>query len=324
MATQAHQDKQIRARSGRQRSIWRKLWGHPETRVALALVAPTLIAVVGLFLYPLGLTLVFSFGRVDLASFSVAEFVGFNNYMRIIRDPAFQAIALRTVYFGAIISLATTVVAFFFSLLLNQAFWGRSIVRVAVIVPWAVPSVVAGILWGQMFNAQHGFINGLIRALGGEGGIIWLGEPVLALHAIIIAETWRGLPLATLVLLAGLQMLPSSVYEAADVDGATAWQKFRHVTLPLMWPLLLPLLILQFVFAMKSFDIIFVLTGGGPRMGTTTLNYYVYQRGLEAFRFGDAAAAAYILTLLMLLVIGALAFVRWRQGLREGEAPNDS
>ncbi len=294
---------------------------HPETRVALALVAPTLIAVVGLFLYPLGLTLVFSFGRVDLATFSVAEFVGFSNYMRIIRDPSFQAIALRTVYFGAFISLATTIIAFLFSLLLNQAFWGRGIVRVAVIVPWAVPSVVAGILWGQMFNAQHGFINGLIRVLGGEGGTIWLGEPMLALHAIIIAETWRGLPLATLVLLAGLQMLPSSVYEAADVDGATAWQKFRHVTIPLMWPLLLPLLILQFVFAMKSFDIIFVLTGGGPRMGTTTLNYYVYQRGLEAFRFGDAAAAAYILTILMLLVIGALAFVRWRQGLREGEAP---
>ncbi len=322
MANQTAEGAQVQPRTrGARKGFWRWLWMHPETRLALALVAPTLVAVAGLYLYPLGLTLVFSFGRVDLATFSVSEFVGFNNYLRIIRDPAFQAIALRTVYFGAIISLATTVISFFFALLLNQAFLGRSIVRVAVIVPWAVPSVVAGILWGQMFNAQHGFINGFIRALGGEGGIIWLGEPLLALHAIIIAETWRGLPLATLVLLAGLQMLPGSVYEAADVDGATAWQKFRHVTVPLMWPLLLPLLILQFVFAMKSFDIIFVLTGGGPRMGTTTLNYYVYQRGLEGFRFGDAAAAAYILTLLMLLVIGALAFVRWRQGLREGEAP---
>ncbi len=127
------------------------------------------------------------------------------------------------------------------------------------------------------------------------------------------------MPFATLFILAGLQSIPDASYEAASVDGANAWQKLRYLTVPLMWPILLPITIFLFIWAMRAFDTIFVLTRGGPGMGTTTLNYLVYRQAFEEFSFGEAAATAYILTLLTVLVIGVLAFFRWRARIRSGE-----
>jgi len=125
--------------------------------------------------------------------------------------------------------------------------------------------------------------------------------------------------LATLFLLAALQTLPDSVYEAAAIDGANPWQSFRHITVPLILPVLVPVITFQFIWAMKIFDIIFVLTRGGPAMSTTTLNYLVYQQAFQFFRFDQAAATAYVLTLLTLLVIMLLGYLHWRRSLRAGE-----
>ncbi|MDR7480778.1 MAG: sugar ABC transporter permease [Armatimonadota bacterium] len=236
-------------------------------------------------------------------------------------DPAFVAVVGRTVYFAGMVVLLTLVVAFPIALLLHQRFWGRGVVRVTVLLPWAVPPVVSGVLWGQMFHAESGFINGLIRALGGAGDTVWLGDATLALHAIIVAEVWRALPFATLFLLAGLQTLPVSAFEAAAIDGASTWQRFRFLTLPLMTPILLPVAIVQFVWAMKAFDVIYVLTRGGPRMGTTTLNYLVYLQAFEQLRFGPAAATAYILSAVTIAVIAVLGYLRWRTAVHDGAAP---
>jgi multiple sugar transport system permease protein len=271
------------------------------------------------YLYPAIVTLVFSFSRVNVRTFSVEEITGLQHYLTLFRDPALRVIALRTVYFGGMIALISTSLALPIALLLNQHFWGRGVIRVVVFLPWAVPPVVSGVLWGQMFHAEHGFINGLIRNLGGSGDIIWLGNSSLALHAIIVAEVWRSIPLATLFLLAALQTLPDSVYEAAAIDGANPWQSFRHITVPLILPVLVPVITFQFIWAMKIFDIIFVLTRGGPAMSTTTLNYLVYQQAFQFFRFDQAAATAYVLTLLTLLVIMLLGYLHWRRSLRAGE-----
>ena len=291
---------------------------HPRTRLALLLVAPALVVVAGVYLYPALLTLVFSVSQVDLATFGVERFVGVAHYQAILRDPSLRAVALRTLYFGGLVALLTLILGFAIALLLSRPFVGRGLLRVVVLLPWAVPPVVSGVLWGQIYAAEYGFLNGFLRALGGEGQTIWLGEPRQALHALIVAEAWRALPLSALFLLAGLQTLPDSIYEAAAIDGASVWRRFRDFTLPLMAPIALPVLIFQFVSATKAFDVIYVLTRGGPGNGTTTLNYLVYQQAFERLEFGPAAATAYTLTLLTLAVIGVFAFLRWRVGVRAG------
>jgi multiple sugar transport system permease protein len=292
---------------------------HSETWLAVAFVAPTVIVVGGVYLYPAVMTLLYSFAELDVASLSIESFVGLENFLGALASEESRAAILRTLYFGVVIVLLTTVFSFLIALLLKENFRGRGFLRVIVLLPWALPPVVSGVLWSQMFNADFGFINGLIRAFGGEGDIVWLGDPVLALHAIIVAEVWRWMPFATLFILAGLQTIPDPLYEAASVDGANAWHRFRRITVPLMWPVLVPVTIFLFIWAMKAFDTIFVLTRGGPAMSTTTLNYLVYREAFEEFSFGEASAIAYILSLLTLFVIAVLAlFRRWAR-IRSGE-----
>lgn len=292
-----------------------------DTWLALAFVAPSILVISAVYLYPAVATLVYSVSELDVATLSIERFVGLDHFRSAVTSEQFNAVVLRTVYFGLMVVVLTTVFSFFIALLLKETFRGRDLLRVIVLLPWAVPPIVAGVLWSQMFNADFGFINGLIRTFGGEGNIIWLGDPALALHAIIVAEIWRWIPFATLFILAGLQSIPDTAYEAASIDGANAWQKLRYLTVPLMWPILLPVTIFLFVWAMRAFDTIFALTRGGPRMGTTTLNYLVYRQSFEELSFGEAAATAYILSLLTLLVIGCLALFSWRAGMQSGERP---
>jgi len=290
-----------------------------QTRLALLFIAPALIVVAGVYLYPAFLTLRFSVADVDIISFSADKYVGLEHYRKIVSEPTMRSVALRTIYFGGLTALLTVVLGFPIALLLNRKFVGRGLLRVVVLLPWAVPPVVSGVLWGQIYAAEYGFLNGLIRTFGGAGRTIWLGDATRALHALIVAEVWRALPLATLFLLAGLQTLPDSAYEAAEIDGAGVLQRFRDITLPLMMPVALPVLIFQFVWAVKAFDVIYVLTRGGPGNGTTTLNYLVYQQAFEQLEFGPAAATAYSLTILTVLILGVLGFLRWRIAVRSGE-----
>ena len=171
-------------------------------------------------------------------------------------------------------------------------------------MPWAVPSVVSGVLWGQMFHADTGFLNALLFKVGIISNYkIWLADPVVSLHIIAIAEIWKAIPFMTLFFLSGLQSLPSECFEAASVDGANIFQKFYYILVPLMIPIAIPLFLVQFVLAMKSFDTIFVLTRGGPGGGTTTLNYFIYQEAFETFNLGRASAAAYILLVITVAIV---------------------
>lgn len=277
-----------------------------ETMFALALVL-----VFGIFLYPALSTLVLSFADYDMARLSIRRFVGWGNYAFLFNNPDFVAVVLRTAYFGLLVALVTTVMAFMIALLLDQQFFGRGVIRVAVVLPWAVPPVVAGVLWGQMFHADVGFINAVLYRMGViDRYIIWLGEGWRALHVIAVAEIWKSIPFMVLFLLAGLQSLPRQLFEAAAVDGATTWQRFRYILLPLMMPIMIPLMLIQFVWAMKAFDTIFVLTRGGPAGGTTTLNYFVYQEAFQNFSLGRAAAAAYVLLALTLLLVLLVTIAR--------------
>ncbi|MEQ8729771.1 MAG: sugar ABC transporter permease [Roseitalea porphyridii] len=286
---------------------------------SLLLVAPALVLVAGIFLYPAVFTLTLSVTEFDMVRLQIGEFVGLENYARLLANPGFIDTIWRTIYFGLLISVAATVFGFLIALLLDQKFAGRTVLRVVVVLPWAVPPVVAGVLWGQMFHADVGFVNALLYRVGLiDQYRIWLGDGWTALHVIAIAEIWKAIPFMVLFFLAGLQSIPQQLFEAAAVDGATVWQRFRYVLLPLMVPIAIPLILIQFVWAMKAFDTIFVLTRGGPAGSTTTLNYLVYREAFQSFDLGRAAAAAYVLLLVTLFVVLVMSVVRHYLTLRQG------
>lgn len=282
-----------------------------QSRLGLLMVAPALLFVAAVYLYPASFTLLLSAAQFDLVRLSIQRFVGLANYQSLFGNPEFLATVLRTTYFGLLVAGMTAFLSFLIALLLDQQFFGRAFVRIVVVLPWAVPPVVAGVLWGQMFHADVGLLNAILFRFGViDSYQIWLGDAWTALHVIAVAEIWKAIPFMVLFFLAGLQSLPHEVFEAAALDGAGPVRRLRHVLLPLMLPIALPLMIMQFVWSMKAFDTIFVLTRGGPAGGTTTLNYLVYQEAFQNFDLGRASAAAYVLLLVTLLVVVALAAVR--------------
>lgn len=274
------------------------------------MVFPAVLLVVGVYIYPAVQTLIFSFGEVDLTTFSVGKFVGVDNYHQVIFDPRYGAAFTRTLYFAVMVVGIGLVLSLMIALLLNQRFVGRSVLRLVVLLPWAVPPVVSGVVWGQLFHANVGTINTILRQLGLiSQDIVWLGNPRLALHVIIIAVIWRVIPFMTLFLLAALQTIPKALYEAAELDGANAWRRLRYVTLPLCTSIMIPLAGIQFIWALKVFGEIFMLTAGGPAGTTVTLNYFVYEQAFQYLRIGRGAAAAYLLLLLSLTLMLIIAFL---------------
>ena len=280
-----------------------------EKRLAWLFVLPTLTLVVGVYAYPILTTLVYSVTTIDIATYTVREFVGLRNFQYIVSNEFFSPTLIRTIYFGMMVVVMTILLAIGVSLLININFKGNKILKIIILLPWAVPPVVSGVMWSQMFQYEFGFINKIIKIFGGQGDTIWLGSPTLALHVLIITEIWRWLPFATLFIFAAMQTIPRSVIEAAAIDGAGFFKTVKGVILPIIVPGIIPVAIFLFVSAMKAFDTIFVLTAGGPRSGTTTLNYLVYLQGFQQFKFGRAAATAYILTFVILAVIFTMFLV---------------
>jgi ABC-type sugar transport system permease subunit len=277
-----------------------------EKRTAWLFVLPTLILITCVYAYPIITTLVYSVTTIDISTYTIKEFAGLRNFQYIISNEFFNRTLTRTIYFGLMVVVVTILLAIGVSLLINIDFKGNKILKILILLPWAVPPVVSGVMWSQMFQYEYGFINKIIKIFGCAGDTIWLGSPTLALHVLIITEIWRWLPFATLFIFAALQTIPHSVIEAAALDGAGYIKTVKEVILPIIFPGVIPVAIFLFVSAMKAFDTIFVLTAGGPRSGTTTLNYLVYLQGFQQFKFGRAAATAYILTFIILVVIFAV------------------
>jgi len=292
-----------------------------ETAFSIALVAPALIIIAGIFLYPALFTLILSFAEFDMAALEIGRWVGLKNYEALLANAGFADAIWRTIYFGLLIAFPATVTGFLIALLLNEEFYGRNLLRVVVVLPWAVPPVVAGVLWGQMFHADVGFVNALLYRTGLiDSYRIWFGDGSAALHIIALAEGWKAIPFMVLFILAGLQSLPSQLHEAAAVDGGTSWQRFRYIVFPLMLPIIIPLMLIQFVWAMKAFDTIFVLTRGGPAGQTTTLNYFVYIEAFQSFDLGRASAAAYSLLVVTLMVVLLVTIIQRYAAARRAQA----
>jgi multiple sugar transport system permease protein len=286
---------------------------------AYLFTAPAALFLVLFLFYPLLNNLYLSAQDVGIANFRVGErpFVGLANYLRLLGDPVFhQAVGL-TLLFVSMSLLGQFTIGFALALFFNRAFPGFRVLRALMLLGWLLPMVVSASIFRWMLEGDLGIVNHGLRLIGlGELARHWLTDPTTAIWGVIIANIWIGIPFNMLLLLAGLQGIPKTLLEASIVDGANAWQRFWHVIWPLMKPVSLTVLILGVVYTFKVFDLILIMTGGGPVNATTILTVFVYRTTFEFFRFGEGAAAAVLLMLIPLLfTIGYVRATRHEEAL---------
>jgi multiple sugar transport system permease protein len=268
--------------------------------VALAFLAPALAYVVVFFGYPLVNNIAMGFQDYTVASFYTgnAPFVGLRNYVAVFHDPVFGKAVLNTVLFtvGSIVcqfGIGLALAVFF-----NGRFLGSALLRSLLLLPWLLPLVVSGAVWRWMLDQDHGVINTALRALHLAGGPVpWLTSPGWALPAVVLTNIWIGIPFNLVILHGGLRAIPVTLYEAAGLDGAGPWQRFRHVTWPLLRPVTGVVLMLGLVYTIKVFDVIMVVTRGGPANASQTLTTWSYSLSFQQFEFGLGAAVGNILIL---------------------------
>ena len=279
-----------------------------EGLFAFILILPALLIVLGLYVYPLTYSFVISFFRSDIRKPGVV-FLGFKNYVEIFKTPELLLSFWKTINFTMVSVAIEMVAGIAIALAFNRNFVGRPAARSLILIPWAIPAVVNGILWNWLVHPKIGIVNYLLVQLGIlERYKPWLADPAWALNIIIIADAWKWTPLVVLLILAGLQAIPDELYEAATIDGCTRTQTFFRVTLPLLrWPILVTLL-LRTVEAIRVFDIIFIMTRGGPASTTKLTTFYVWEVAFKYHRLGFGSALAYLLT--VLIVILAILYYR--------------
>lgn len=294
-------------------------WLDEPQRLAFLLLLPTLILVFGVLLYPILHTFVLSLTDTHLARPDSGGFVGIDNYVSAARDPEFVASMGRTFYFALLTVPSEVFLGLLIALLLNQPFRGRAFVRGLIILPWALPYIVNGVMWKWILNANYGAFNAMLSQLGIiDRYQIWLGDPTTAFHFVVFASIWKETPVAVILLLAALQGIPTELYEAARVDGANAFQRVWSVTLPLLRPVIAVTMVVKTVWALKEFDLIYVMTGGGPANATNVATFYTYLTTFKFLQFGYGAALAFIIVLFSLVI--AYFYVRLISPAKSGGA----
>ncbi len=280
-------------------------------------VVPAMVFIVAILLYPLGYQLYMSVYGVTLGNFlaGVAPFVGLEQYREVATDSRFHHALWITLVFTVSCLVFQFTIGLALALFFNRAFPGGGIMRALMLLGWMIPLVVSGNLWRWMLNGQYGVVNLLLDVGPLDLGRDWLTGPSTALIGVIVANIWVGIPFNMVLLLAGLQGIPLTLYEAARVDGANAVQRFFYITLPQLRPVIIIVLLLGFIYTFKVFDLIFVMTAGGPVNATEVLPIYIYDIFFEFFRFGQGAAAS-----ILVLVLPIILSVIYLRLLRREEA----
>ena len=294
MTSQALLERKPRARS-------RRPW--PETWVAAAFVAPAALVVLLIVIVPLGRALWMSLFDIVLTRPGVEPFVGLDNYIDQLTSPDFWAATSRALFFTVVSTVLELSLGLGLALLMDQPLRGRWILRSVIILPWALPTIVNALMWRWIDHAEYGSLNALLSQLG----VIheyqpWLSNSDTAMWMIIIADVWKMTPLCAILLLAALQSIDREVVEVAKVDGAGPVQLFRHIILPLITPVVLIVLVLRTMEAFKVFDIIWIMTHGGPANSTQTIAIYAYQTAYQGFDFGKGAALGYLIALVIVVL----------------------
>jgi len=278
---------------------WRRFLER-DSSLGYALVAPAILILMLFIAYPFILGI-----RMSLSQWIVGEtptFVGLQNFIRNADSTIFTRTVQNTFIYTAAATVLKLVFGMGLALVLNNTFRGKGLVRAAFLLPWIIPTVLSTLAWLWMFDATFSVINWFLRYLGlVHRGINWLGDPVLAMLSIIVVNAWRGIPFFAISLLAGLQTISLELYEAAAIDGANAVQRFRYITLPLVKPVLLVVLLFSIIWTFADFQLVYVLTRGGPANSTHLFATLAYQVGVVSGQLGEGAAIS--LTMFPILVI---------------------
>ena len=290
----------------RRRSLFRE-----ERRLGAAMVAPSLAVIALVAAYPICYAIWLSLNEYSVITPGLSRFVGLDNYIDALGSSEFWEAFKTTVLFTVISVSLELVLGLAMALVMHKAFRGRALLRAVVLVPWAILTVVTAITWRTIFEPELGFVNTALSSLGLPGGdVVWLGEEGYALGVMILADVWKTAPFMALLLLAGLQGIPNDLYDAAKVDGATTWQRFRRVTLPLLIPAITVALIFRTLDALRIFDLPYVLTKGAN--GTETLSL-IAQKELVTNRNTGLGSALSVLTFITVMGISFL-YIRFMGG----------
>jgi len=289
-----------------------------SARFGLMLIMPSIILLGLVVVYPIIKMFVISVTKNNLLRISDTGFVGIENFIWVLKNNSFWNALLNTVILTVVSVLAQTVIGLILAIFLTENIKGRGVFRSAIILPWAVPTVVAATVWVWMYMPTYGIFNLFLNLLGFDtSNITWLGDTKLALFSVIITHVWKGLPIVFLVILANLQTIPTILYEAAKIDGANTWQSFRHITIPSIKSGIALIMLLRGVWTFNWFDMVWIMTAGGPVESTMTLPVMIYKVGFNSFRLDRAAAIS--LTMFAILMIAGVFITQNRENTKELE-----
>jgi multiple sugar transport system permease protein len=274
-----------------------------SNRLALQFVLPSFFFISLFTVYPILESFRLSFYRLILTlPFLGQKFVGWDNYRDLMTDPVALKSLVTTLLFVGITTPLEVLFGLGMALVLNESFRARGVVRAMMLIPWAIPTVVSSQMWRFIFNDRYGLFNFLLFGTETQNYLAPLADPYLAATAIVVAEVWKTSSFAGLIILAGLQTIPDELYEAASIDGAGAWQKFRFITLPLVKPALLLALLFRTIDALRVFDLVFVMTQGGPADATNVLQFYGYKKTFAEGMIGYGSAISVTVFVLSLFL----------------------
>jgi len=282
-------------------------------RTGLFFVAPALMVLAAILFYPIADSILLALQRVQLAGGAVTqEWIGLANFQRLFADAVFWKAALNTAYFSIAEVVLVTLISLGVALLLNHPMGRSGLFRILLIIPWAIAPVANAVLWKWILNANYGVLNGILKSLGAiESYQVWLGTPFSALNFLLAVDVWKSVPFVALLMLAGLQRVPQALYRAAYMDGAGPWQSFLHVTLPTMRGVFAIAIVLQTIWSLRVFDLVFVLTRGGPADATVLLNFLAYRVTFNFLDLGYGSAIANVIFALTFVLAALYVWLLW-------------
>jgi multiple sugar transport system permease protein len=310
--------------SARRRTSWLasiSAWLENEAVLGYVLMTPALLLILVFIAYPFSLGVWLAL--TDKLVGKPAHFIGLRNFSHLFESEIFRRTIWNTAFFTIVATLLKTVLGMWLAVLLNRKIRFARFIRATVLLPFIVPTVLSGLAWLWMFDATFSVFNWGLRWLwqttewllnadfGYFRGPMWLGDPKLAMLSIILVNTWRGIPFFAISFLAGLQTVPTELYDAGDIDGATGWQKFWHITVPLIKPIAVVVIVFSFVVTFADFQVVYVLTRGGPHNSTHLLATLAYQLGMASGNLGEGAAVAlFMFPFLALVILWQLLYLR--------------
>jgi multiple sugar transport system permease protein len=285
-----------------------------DRRLAIAFIAPAFGLLLLLSVYPLFYALYLSFTDYSATRNTPSHWIWFHNYGLVLRAASVHQRAIQTVIFVAGAIALETLLGFSIAFLISRRRRGGGVITTLLLLPMMVSPVVVGLFWRFMLDAQFGVINSIVSSLGGHN-VLWLTKSDLAMLSLVIVDAWQWTPFIMLIALAGLTAVPKYLYEAAEIDRASGWFKFRQITFPLVWPLLLIAVLFRAIDAFRLFDLVYILTGGGPGNSTETLSFQIYRVAFQNFDTG--LASAYGILMVLVVIVLSQIYIRYLTRVQE-------